>query len=41
VGAGLGLGEQGFYQDCLEQHIESIAYPGDPVYDRLWGLPTA
>ncbi|MEU1601148.1 hypothetical protein ABZ468_52820 [Streptomyces sp. NPDC005708] len=23
------------------QHIESIAFPGDPLYDRLRGLPTA
>lgn len=23
------------------QHIESIAFPGDPAYDRLPGLPTA
>ncbi|MEH0557427.1 hypothetical protein [Streptomyces sp. B21-101] len=23
------------------QYIESVAFPGDPAYDRLRGLPTA
>jgi hypothetical protein len=30
-----------FYPDAIPpQHIESIAFPGDPAYDRLPGLPT-